>query len=88
MDSQIDNCSNRAFGNPSSGRKRAAHGRVGKDKASKYSPLSPSFQENSSFKQFCFVISDSAYQGRKRNSNPRTIAIISNASETDAATPF
>jgi hypothetical protein len=84
----MDGCSNRAFSNPSSGRKGAAHGRVGKDKASKYSPLSPSFQENSSFKQFCFVISDSVYQSLKRNYNPRSLAIISNASETDPATPF
>jgi hypothetical protein len=78
----------RAFGNPSSGRKRAAHGRGGKDKASKYSPLSPSFQENSSFKQCCFVINDSVYQSLKRNSNPRSLAIISNAMGTAPATPF
>jgi len=35
MDSQIDGCSSRAFGNPTSGKKKAAHGRVGKDKALK-----------------------------------------------------
>jgi hypothetical protein len=84
----MDGCSNRAFSNPSSGRKGAAHGRVGKDKASKYSPLSPSFQENSSFKQFCFVISDSVYQGIKRNTNSTSLAIIYNAMGTAPAIPF
>jgi len=46
-----------------------------------------SFQDNLSFKQFCFVRSDSVYEDLKRNSNPKNLAITSNAIRTAPATP-